>query len=138
MKATVYRKSFLATLVNILGLIFGVFAVMCLNIGFTEVFNGDSDGIGDIIGGIIILIPCVLLECLAAYINERKKVKVALKGLREQGLEPKLSVDADFAFDVYTKTPTKAMYRYLSKINPHFAEKVDLKAANGKNRNKKS
>ena len=107
----IYKNSFLASLVSILGSISGLICV-CAFLG------------GEIIAGIIALIISVLLFFAAEYLSQMKCFKLWIKQLEAKGMLSQVANNMDAAVAMYNANPTKMTLSYIKKLNPDAATTI--------------
>ena len=108
---TVYKKSALATVLSILGVIMFIVAIRFLYAGEWS--------------GVIVFFPVGLLfTFLAAYTNDVKMFSLWLKAVREKGLEQQIIESAQVAVSAYNACPSKRTLKYIRGLNPQHADYI--------------
>lgn len=118
-RVKVYKKSPLATVVNMIGtlmLLLGVGSVMGLLSGSYE------------IGWFAIFLPIgIICKIYAPKINEKKVFELWFKELKEKGIEQQLSSSLEVALAVFNANPHKRTLEYITMHNYQAGELIRKK-----------
>ena len=110
-RITIYKNSFLATLVSICGYI----GVVC---GVMVMFEGD------IAAGILMLAVGIGLAVWASKISQNKQFKTWKKQVEVKGLVPGVQSSVQTAIQVYNTNPSTKTLNYIRTLNPAAAENI--------------
>lgn len=115
-RITIYKNSFLASAVSILGYLF----VVC---GIMAAFSGE------IAGGILIALVGFGLAVLASSISEQKQFKTWKKQIEQKGLVPQIQASTQVAIQVYNTFPGTKALEYIRTLNPTAAQLISQQLA---------
>ncbi len=107
---TIYKKSFLASLVSIVGSI-----MLLLGIGL--LFE-------ETVAGIICAVIGVAFMLWAPIISERKLFKLWIKDLKNKGVIDQLSSSNELCMQMYKANPNKRTIKFIAKYNIAAAETI--------------
>lgn len=111
-KVTVYKNSFLASAISIMG--YGVIAL-----GAVALVNGDiPQGIASLLAGICLM-------AVAGQISSNKAFRTWWKQVEKQGLIPEIQKSAETAVEVYRKNPDKRTLKKIRSLNPPAAAYIE-------------
>lgn len=110
---TIYKKSFLASFVSIVGSIMMVLGICLL---FEE-----------LVAGIICTVIGIGFLLWAPIISERKLFKLWIKDLKTKGVIDMLPSSRDLCLQMYQANPKKRTIKFIAKYNPSIA--VELSSA---------
>ena len=100
----IYRNSFLASLVSI--------------IGSAVAATGIASALGGEPAGLIAVPVGIAFFCLAGSISEGKEFKKWQKLVRSKGIEDAMRTDAALAVSVYRTNPGERALSYITALNP--------------------
>ena len=107
---TIYKKSFLASLVSIVGSIMMILGICLL---FEE-----------LVAGIICAVIGVAFLLWAPIISERKLFKLWIKDLKNKGVIEQLSSSNELCMQMYQANPHKRTIKFIAKYNTAAAETI--------------
>lgn len=107
----IYKNSFLASALSILGYIF-------LVTGIIAAFNGE------VVGGIFVVILSIAMMFAAKAISDNKQFKAWKKQVEEKGYVPKIQSSVEVAIQVYNTYPGTKTLAYIRTLNPAAADNI--------------
>lgn len=110
-RVRIYKNSFLASALSILGYVF-------LATGIIAAFNGE------IIGGIFVVAISIAMMFGAKSISENKQFKAWKKQVEEKGYVPGIRSSVSTAIQVYNTFPCTKTLEYIRTLNPAAAENI--------------
>lgn len=107
---TIYKKSFLASLVSIVGSIMSILGICLL--------------FEDLTAGIICLAIGIAFLLWAPVIAQRKLFKLWIKDLKQKGVIESLPTSRDLCLQIYQANPQKRTIKFIEKYNPIVALEI--------------
>ena len=109
---TIYRHSFLATVVSLIG------SVLMLS-GLYLLFVQALAGVACILIGIV-------YSFIASAISKRKQFRLWIKSLKQQGIIALLPTSRELCLQVYQANPQKRTINFIAKYNPAVAQELTI------------